>query len=78
VHAPDARFQDIASGLYTELKLRRGFSGAEIVNKARALKGVLQPCSSEGNRDLLARAGFTDVMTMFKYVCFEGFVAIRN
>jgi tRNA (cmo5U34)-methyltransferase len=78
VRAPDARFQDIATGLYTELKLRRGFSGAEIVNKARSLKGVLQPCSTEGNLELLARAGFTDVMTVFKYVCFEGFVAIRD
>ena len=77
VRAPDARFQDIAGGLYTELKLRRGFAGEEIVNKARSLKGVLEPFSTRGNLDLLARAGFVDVMTVFKYVCFEGFVAIK-
>lgn len=77
VRAPDARFQDIANGLYTELKLRRGFSGNEIVNKARSLKGVLEPFSTQGNLDLLGRAGFVDVMTVFKYVCFEGFVAIK-
>jgi len=77
VRAPDARFQDIASGLYTELKLRRGFAGAEIVNKARSLKGVLEPYTTRGDLELLARAGFADVMTLFKYVCFEGLVAIK-
>lgn len=77
VRAPDARFQDLATDLYTERKLRHGFTEAEIVNKARSLKGVLEPFSTQGNLDLLARAGFVDVMTLFKYVCFEGFIAIK-
>lgn len=77
VRGPDARFQDIATALYTELKLENGFTGEEIVGKARSLKGVLEPFSTEGNLGLLKRAGFTDVMSIFKYVCFEGFLAIR-
>jgi tRNA (cmo5U34)-methyltransferase len=38
---------------------------------------VLEPFSTQGNLDLLSRAGFKDVMTLIKYVCFEGFLAIK-
>ncbi|MCB1747144.1 MAG: methyltransferase domain-containing protein [Gammaproteobacteria bacterium] len=77
VRAPDARFQDIMSALYVDHKLEQGYSGDEIVAKARSLKGVLEPFSREGNLGLLERAGFVDVMSVFKYVCFEGFLAIK-
>ncbi len=77
VRAPDARFQDIMVTLYNEFKLRQGFSPEEIVTKTRSLKGVLEPFSTEGNLGLLRRAGFVDVTTVLKYVCFEGFVAIK-
>ncbi|MBB4100429.1 methyltransferase domain-containing protein [Sphingomonas kyeonggiensis] len=77
VRGPDARFQDIAAGLYTEMKLEHGYTAEEILAKSRSLKGVLEPFSTEGNRSLLERAGFVDIMTVFKYVCFEGFLAIR-
>jgi tRNA (cmo5U34)-methyltransferase len=77
VRAPDARFQDIAAGLYNDYKLSRGYSGDEIVAKSRSLKGVLEPFSTAGNLGLLERAGFVDVMTLMKFVCFEGFLAIK-
>lgn len=77
VRAPDARFQDIASGLYTEFKLGNGYLPEEIIGKTRSLKGVLEPFSTNGNLDLLRRAGFVDVMTIYKYICFEGFLAIK-
>ncbi|MEU7935528.1 methyltransferase domain-containing protein [Micromonospora echinofusca] len=77
VRAPDARFQDIATQLYTEYKLSRGYTAEDIVAKSRSLKRVLEPFSTQGNHDLLARAGFVDVMTVQKYVCFEGFLAIK-
>ena len=77
VRGPDARFQDIALRLYDEYKIRQGYSADEIVSKSRSLKGVLEPFSSQGNIDLLKRAGFQDVMTIQKYVCFEGFLAIK-
>ena len=77
VRASDARFQDIATALYTDYKIDQGFSPDEIVAKTRSLKGVLEPFSTQGNRDLLDRSGFKDVMTLFKYVCFEGFLAIK-
>ncbi|MGA7544582.1 MAG: methyltransferase domain-containing protein [Methyloceanibacter sp.] len=77
VRAPDARFQDICTGIYTDFKLENGFSEAEIINKSRSLKGTLEPFSTNGNLDLLRRAGFVDIMTVMKYVPFEGFLAIK-
>lgn len=77
VRACDARFQDMMSSLYQEFKLRQEFSASEIVAKARSLKGVLEPFSTQGNIDMLKRAGFVDVMSIMKYVCFEGFIAIK-
>ena len=77
VRGPDARFQDMMSALYTDYKLERGFEPGEIVAKTRALKGVLEPFSSRANVEMLRRAGFVDQMTVFKRLCFEGFLAIK-
>jgi tRNA (cmo5U34)-methyltransferase len=77
VRACDARFQDMMTALYTDYKLEQGYSGEEIVSKTRSLKGVLEPFSTQGNLDLLKRAGFTDITSVFKYVSFEGFLAIK-
>ncbi|UUV08622.1 methyltransferase domain-containing protein [Ruegeria sp. YS9] len=77
VRGPDARFQDLVTQLYNEFKIGNGFSSEEIVEKARSLKSVLEPFSTQGNLDLLGRAGFKDVMSIQKYICFEGFLAIK-
>ena len=63
------------SSLYTDYKLDNGYKPDEIIAKSRSLKGVLDPFSSQGNIDLLKRAGFVDIMTVMKYICFEGFLA---
>jgi len=77
VRSPDARFQDMMTTLYTDYKLDQGYSGEEIIAKTRSLKGVLEPFSREGNLGLLERAGFVDIATVMKYICFEGFLAIK-
>jgi tRNA (cmo5U34)-methyltransferase len=77
VRGPDARFQDILTQLYTDYKLAQGFNESEIVHKTRSLKGVLEPFSTAGNLDLFKRAGFVDVMTIHKYLCFEGYLCIK-
>ena len=41
------------------------------------LKGVLEPFSTQGNLDLFKRAGFVDITTISKYICFEGFLLIK-
>ena len=77
VRAPDARFQDLMTSLYTDYKQEQGFSDAEIIAKSRSLKGVLEPFSTQGNLDLMKRAGFIDIMTVWKRLCFEGFLAVK-
>ena len=77
VRANDARFQDIISNLYMEYKLEQGYDAHEIIAKARSLKGVLEPFSTEGNVDMLKRAGFIDILTVQKYMNFEGFLVIK-
>lgn len=77
VRGPDARFQDILSNLYNDYKLEQGYSPEEIMAKSRSLKGVLEPFSEQGNLDLLKRAGFVDVVCVFRYLCFAGFLAIK-
>ncbi len=77
VRANDARFQDILTTLYTEFKLNNGYSPEEIIAKTMSLKGVLEPFSSQANVEMLKRAGFIDILTIFKYLNFEGIVAIK-
>jgi tRNA (cmo5U34)-methyltransferase len=77
VRACDARFQDMMTTLYTDFKLEQGYDPAEIIAKTRSLKGTQNPFSTQGNLDLLKRAGFVDCLTVMKYVCFEGFLAIK-
>ena len=77
VRANDARFQDMMSQIYMDYKIKQGFNEKEIIQKSRSLKGVMEPFSTKGNYDLLKRAGFKDIITVFKYLCFEGILAIK-
>lgn len=77
VRAPDARFQDYAIQIYNDIKQDSGFTEEEIINKTQSLKGNLEPFSTSGNMGLMARAGFVDITSIYKWVCFEGWVAIK-
>ena len=75
--APDARLQDIVGQLYMDYKLDRGFTIDEIFGKARSLRGVMEPQSSEDNHRLLQTVGFPSVMTIQRYLGFEGILAVK-
>lgn len=77
VRANDARFQDLMSQCFLEHKIANGYSAEEIIGKSLSLKGVLEPFSTAGNLGLLNRAGFVDVIPVAKYMCFEGYLAIK-
>ncbi len=77
VRGPDARFQDLMTGVYNEFKLKQGYTPDEIISKARSLKGVMEPFSTNGNLEMFKRAGFVDILPVFKWVCFEGYVCIK-
>ena len=49
----------------------------EINAKSKSIVGVLDPFSSKGNTKMLQRAGFIDIFTIAKYICFEVFIAIK-
>ena len=71
---------DITTSFYRFVQIvdtNQGYSGDEIISKSRSLKSVLEPFSHSGNMGLLERAGFKDITSVFKYLCFEGFLAIK-
>ena len=63
--------------VYLDYKLDRGFTAEEVINKSRSLKGVMEPFSTNGNIQLLKRAGFKDIVTIFKFTTFEGILSIK-
>ncbi|MFF5439039.1 methyltransferase domain-containing protein [Streptomyces achromogenes] len=77
VLSPDARLQDIVQQLYMEFKADNGFGAEEIYNKSRSLRSVMAPQPSEETHRLLREVGFTSVVTIQKYLSFEGILAIK-
>ncbi len=77
VRAPDARFQDIFAQIYFDIKKDAGYSDDEVLAKSRSLKGVLEPYSTKANTKFMQRAGFKDIVSIVKYISFEGFLAIK-
>ncbi len=77
VRSYDARTQDQMTTIYEEFKLYNGFSEKEISSKKKSLKGILEPFSTNANIQMLKRAGFKDVSSIAKFICFEGFLSIK-
>ncbi len=77
VRGNDARFNEIMNILYDEFKTKNGISANDILKKTRSLKGIMEPFSSRANYKMLKNAGFEDYMTIFKYLNFQGFLAIK-
>ena len=77
VRAPDSRFQDITIQIYNDYKIEQGFTSEEIISKSKSLKGVMDPFSSAANFQMLKRAGFKDIITILKFINFEGFLAVK-
>ena len=67
----------IFTKIFKIIKIGNGFSVNEIYNKSKSLTGIMNPFSEKGNLDLMLRAGFVDITTIMKFVCFTGFVAIK-
>ena len=77
VRSYDARTQDMMNEIYKEWKSFNGFSDEQINSKTKSLKGVLDPFSTKGNYQMLKRAGFSDISSVAKFICFEVFLAIK-
>jgi tRNA (cmo5U34)-methyltransferase len=75
--AKNAQLENIAQAVYTDYKLDEGYSASDVLNKSRSLKGVLEPLESSANIDMVKKAGFKTISPIFKWVNFEGFLAIK-
>ena len=73
----DTRINDVLNQLYIDFKLKNGYSGNEIVAKARSLKGILEPLSLDQNLQILEAAGFKDPCIVYKELCFDGILAVK-
>lgn len=63
---------------YYTIKKQNGYSYDAIDRKKKSLEGVLVPCTSNWNKDLLQQAGFNYVETFWKYLNFEGVLAVKG
>lgn len=63
---------------YFEFKKTQGYSEFEIVQKREALENVLIPYTEKENKKLLKRVGFKHIETIFKWVNFATFIAIKE
>lgn len=73
----NARFNEIWTDLYHEMKLKNGLTEQHVFAKAKAIRGVLKPYTVDENIELLQNAGFKDIDVFFKWNNFVGFVAIK-
>lgn len=73
----NARFNEIWTELYHELKLKNGLSEQHVFAKSKAIRGVMKPYTVSENLEMLTIAGFKDIDTFFKWNNFVGFVAIK-
>lgn len=63
---------------YYEFKKTQGYSEFEIAQKREALENVLIPYTEEENKKMILDAGFSHCETIFKWVNFATFIAIKN
>lgn len=61
---------------YYDLKRRNGYSATEIAQKREALENVLIPYREDENRELLRRAGFSQIEPFFRWYNFCGLLAV--
>ena len=77
IRGNDARFDNILNSLYWDFKEKNQFTSNEIIQKSKSLRGVLEPFSDKGNLGYLKRSGFSDIQTIFQYLCFKGYLCIK-
>lgn len=73
----DAALQEMTALIHTNFKLAQGCTSEQVITKANSLRGVQQPLTTSANKKLLHTAGFTRIFTIMKYLCFEGYLAIK-
>jgi len=62
---------------YYAFKKEQGYSEYEIAQKREALENVLVPYTEQENIDMVLKSGFSHVQTIFKWLNFATFIAVK-
>lgn len=68
---------NIMINTYLKMKKDNGYTEEQIEKKRTSLEGVLVPLTSNWNIDLLKQAGFKKVDVFWRWMNFEGYIAIK-
>ena len=63
---------------YLQNKKKQGYSEFEITKKREALENVLVPYSERENKKMLRDCGFKGIETLFRWVNFATFIAMKE
>lgn len=74
---PHSRFNRAYIELHHDFKRRNHYSDMEIAKKREELENVLIPFTERENYEMLHKAGFRHVSTLFKYVNFGVILAVK-
>jgi tRNA (cmo5U34)-methyltransferase len=72
-----SELNDIMVDTYLKMKEGNGYTREQIERKKLALEGVLVPVTSNWNKDLLRQAGFRKIDVFWRWMNFEGYVALK-
>lgn len=72
-----ARIDDMMVDTYYAMKSDNGYSQEQIERKKMSLEGVQVPVTSNWNIDLLKQAGFRQIDVFWRWMNFEGYIAIK-
>ena len=78
VRAESSFFEDIWLELHWDYKERQGLTSSMIIEKAKSLRGILDPLSLDSNIKLLKSAGFSHVEVIMKWCNFVTIIATKG
>lgn len=77
IRAENSFFEDLWLELYWDLKQNQGLNSAQVIQKAKSLRGVLMPLTLTENINLLREVGFLSIDTFMKWYNFAGIIALK-
>ncbi len=77
VYANNSRFEKIFSDMLVDFKSKNNFSEKEIINKNKAIRGILEPLTTRQNIINLKKAGFKNNQIIHQDINFIGILSIK-
>jgi len=72
-----SQLNEIMVDEYLKMKRDHGYTQDQIDRKRLSLEGVLVPMTSDWNKDMLRQAGFKKIDSFWRWMNFEGYIAIK-